>query len=308
MNACLRSAVRTGVSMDLEMFGIYRGYEGMIDGDIIPLGSRDVSNIIQKGGTFLKSARSMEFKTPEGRKKAYDNLQKHGIEGLIVIGGDGSFMGANIFYQEFGIPVMGCPGTIDNDLFGTDYTLGFDTAVNTVVDAVDKIRDTANSHDRLFIVEVMGRDAGFIALRSGIVTGAEAVLIPETKTYINELIDLLQKGWNRKKSSAIVIVAEGDDEGGAFDIAKKVNAQFDKYDTRVVVLGHIQRGGSPTAFDRLLGSRMGNAAVKELVAGRTSEMVGIIHNDIVFTPFEKATKHHQGINPHMLELVEVLSI
>ena len=289
------------------MFGIYRGYEGMIDGDIQPFSSRDVSNIIQKGGTILKSARSKGFMTVEGRKQAFENLQKHGIEGLVVIGGDGSFRGASVFYEEYGIPVMGCPGTIDNDLYGTDFTLGYDTAVNTVVEAVDKIRDTANSHDRMFIVEVMGRDAGFIALRSGIVTGAEAVLIPETKTYINELIELLERGWKRQKSSAIVIVAEGDDAGGAFDVAEKVKARFDRYDTRVVVLGHIQRGGSPTASDRLLGSRMGYAAVEALLQGRTNEMAGVINNKITYTPFEKATKHHLDINPHLLELVEILS-
>ena len=307
MNACLRAVVRTGVAKDLEIYGIYRGYEGMIEGDIVPLESKDVSNIIQKGGTILKSARSKEFMTPEGRKKAYDQLQAHGIEGLVVIGGDGSFRGASIFHEEYGIPVMGCPGTIDNDLFGTDYTLGYDTAVNTVVQAVDKIRDTANSHDRMFIIEVMGRDAGFIALRSGIATGAEAVLIPETKTYINELIELLEKGWKRKKSSAIVIVAEGDDAGGAYDVAAKVKAKFDRYDTRVVVLGHIQRGGSPTAIDRLLGSRMGHAAVEALLAGRCCEMVGVVNHTITYTPFDKATKHHLEVSPYLLELVEVLS-
>lgn len=307
MNACLRAVVRTGVAKDLEIYGIYRGYEGMIEGDIVPLESKDVSNIIQKGGTILKSARSKEFMTPEGRKKAYDHLQAHGIEGLVVIGGDGSFRGASIFHEEYGIPVMGCPGTIDNDLFGTDYTLGYDTAVNTVVQAVDKIRDTANSHDRMFIIEVMGRDAGFIALRSGIATGAEAVLIPETKTYINELIELLEKGWKRKKSSAIVIVAEGDDAGGAYDVAAKVKAKFDRYDTRVVVLGHIQRGGSPTAIDRLLGSRMGHAAVEALLAGRCCEMVGVVNHTITYTPFDKATKHHLEVSPYLLELVEVLS-
>lgn len=307
MNACLRAVVRTGVAKDLEIYGIYRGYEGMIEGDIVPLESKDVSNIIQKGGTILKSARSKEFMTPEGRKKAYDHLQAHGIDGLVVIGGDGSFRGASIFHEEYGIPVMGCPGTIDNDLFGTDYTLGYDTAVNTVVQAVDKIRDTANSHDRMFIIEVMGRDAGFIALRSGIATGAEAVLIPETKTYINELIELLEKGWKRKKSSAIVIVAEGDDAGGAYDVAAKVKAKFDRYDTRVVVLGHIQRGGSPTAIDRLLGSRMGHAAVEALLAGRCCEMVGVVNHTITYTPFDKATKHHLEVSPYLLELVEVLS-
>jgi 6-phosphofructokinase 1 len=307
MNACLRAAIRSGINDGLEMYGIYRGYEGMIDGDIVPMTSRDVSNIIQRGGTILKSARSKEFHTPEGRKKAYDNLMTHGIEGLVVIGGDGSFRGASIFNKEYGIPVMGCPGTIDNDLYGTDLTIGYDTAINTVVDAVDKIRDTANSHDRMFIIEVMGRDAGFIALRSAIATGAEAVLIPETKTYINELIEKLERGWKRKKSSAIVIVAEGDDAGGAFEVAKKVKARFDKYDTRVTVLGHIQRGGSPSAMDRIIASRMGHAAVQGLIKGRNCEMAGVINHEVVFTSFDKATKHHSEISPYLLDLVEILS-
>ena len=307
MNACLRAVVRTGITRGVEMYGVYRGYEGMIEGDIEPMQARDVSNIIQKGGTVLKSARSEAFRTVEGRAEAFHQLEKRGIEGLVVIGGDGSFRGAQVFHEEYGIRVMGCPGTIDNDLFGTDHTIGFDTAVNTVVDAVDKIRDTATSHGRMFIIEVMGRDAGFIALHSGIVTGAEAVLIPETVTYIDELIELLKSGWNRKKSSAIVIVAEGDDAGGAFDVAEKVNERFDKYDTRVVVLGHIQRGGSPSAHDRLIGSRMGHSAIMELLAGRNCEMVGVVHNQIRFTPFSKATKFHTSIDHQLLDLAAVLS-
>jgi len=307
MNACLRAVVRTALSKGIEAFGIYRGYEGMIEGDIVQMESHTVSNIIQRGGTILKTARSKRFMTSEGRALAYANLQKHGIDGLVVIGGDGSFRGATVFHEEYGIPIMGCPGTIDNDLFGTDYTLGYDTAVNTVINAVDKIRDTANSHDRMFIIEVMGRDAGFIALRSGIATGAEAVLIPETKTYINELIALLERGWERKKSSAIVIVAEGDDAGGAYEVAEKVKEKFNRYDIRVTVLGHLQRGGSPSALDRLLGSRMGNAAVNALLDGRTSEMVGIVNHDIRYIPFNKATKHHNEVSGYLLELVDVLS-
>ena len=307
MNACIRAVVRTALSKGIEVYGIYRGYEGMIDGDIVKMESHSVSNIIQRGGTILKTARSERFMTPEGRAIAYENLQKYGIEGLVVIGGDGSFRGATVFREEYGIPVMGCPGTIDNDLFGTDYTLGYDTAVNTVVQAIDKIRDTANSHDRMFIIEVMGRDAGFIALRSGIATGAEAVLIPETVTYINELISLLEKGWERKKSSAIVIVAEGDDAGGAYQVADKVKEKFNRYDIRVTVLGQLQRGGSPSALDRVMGSRMGNSAVNALLAGRTDEMVGIMNHEVRFTPFQKATKHHNGISPYLLELIDVLS-
>jgi 6-phosphofructokinase 1 len=307
MNACIRAVVRTALASGLEVYGIYRGYEGMIDGDIVKMESHSVSNIIQRGGTILKTARSQRFMTPEGRAIAYENLKKHGIEGLVVIGGDGSFRGAAVFRKEYGIPVMGCPGTIDNDLYGTDYTLGYDTAVNTVVQAIDKIRDTANSHDRMFIIEVMGRDAGFIALRSGIATGAEAVLIPETVTYINELITLLERSWERKKSSAIVIVAEGDDAGGAYQVADKVKEKFNRYDIRVTVLGHLQRGGSPSALDRVLGSRMGNSAVNALLAGRTDEMVGIVNHEVRFTPFQNATKHHNDISPYLLELIDVLS-
>jgi len=307
MNACLRAAVRTGLNRGLEVFGIYRGYEGMIEGDMIQMQSQDVSNILQKGGTLLKTARSEAFRTVEGRAKAAAQLAKHQIEGLVVIGGDGSFRGAMTLFEEHGIRCIGCPGTIDNDLFGTDYTIGYDTAVNTVVQAVDKIRDTANSHDRLFIVEVMGRDAGFIALRSGIATGAEAVLIPETKTYIPELIELLERGWQRHKSSAIVIVAEGDDAGGAYEVAAKVKEKFSRYDIRVTVLGHLQRGGSPTALDRVMASRMGHAAVDALLEGRTNEMVGVVNNEIAYTPFEKATKHHLELSPYLTELIQTLS-
>jgi 6-phosphofructokinase 1 len=307
MNACVRAVVRTGIDAGLAVFGIYRGFEGMIDGDIVKFEKHDVSNIIQHGGTILKTARSKEFMTPEGRKKAFENLQTHGIDGLVCIGGDGSFRGAMALNQEFGIQVMGCPGTIDNDLFGTDYTIGFDTAVNTAVSAVDKIRDTADSHNRLFFVEVMGRDAGIIALYTAIGSGAESVLVPETKTYIPELIAQLEKGYRQNKTSAIIIVAEGDEEGGAYAVAEKVKATFDMYDTRVSVLGHIQRGGSPTAFDRVLASRLGHAAVRALLDGRTCEMVGLVNRQEVFVSFEKATKHHREVNPKLLALVDILS-
>lgn len=308
MNACVRAVVRTAVYSQVEVIGIIRGYEGMINGDFLPMQSSSVSNIIQRGGTILKSARSKNFMTKEGRAKAAENLKKEGVEGIVAIGGDGTFTGAKIFYEEHGIPTIGAPGTIDNDLYGTDYTIGYDTAVNTVVDAVDKIRDTADAHDRLFFVEVMGRDAGFIALRSGIGVGAEAVLVPETETYVDRLIDKLQKGWERQKSSSIIIVAEGDDAGGAYEVAEKVKAKFKHYETKVTVLGHVQRGGSPTASDRVMASQMGNAAVLALIEGRKNEMVGIVNRQVVFTPFEKAIKHNQQINQELLKLADVLSI
>ena len=307
MNACLRAVVRTALTNNVEVAGIYRGYEGMIEGDIVEMTSYSVSNIIQRGGTVLKTARSAEFRTPEGRKIAFEQLQKHGIEGLVVIGGDGSFRGAMALQEEFGIPVIGCPGTIDNDLFGTDYTIGYDTAINTVVEAVDNIRDTASSHNRLFFVEVMGRDAGFIALRSAIASGAEAVLIPETTTYIDSLISTLVNGWKRNKTSAIIIVAEGDEFGGAYEVAKAVNEKFTNWETKVTILGHIQRGGSPSAFDRVMASRMGNTAVDSLLKGETNKMVGLSHGAMVLVPFENATKHHHEINEHLLALVDVLS-
>lgn len=308
MNACIRSVVRTAIYNKLEVVGIIRGYEGMINGDFLPMKSSSVSNIIQRGGTILKSARSKQFMTKEGRAKAAENLKNEGIEGIVAIGGDGTFTGAKIFFEEHGIPTIGVPGTIDNDLYGTDYTIGYDTAVNTVVEAVDKIRDTADAHDRLFFVEVMGRDAGFIALRSGISVGAEAVLIPETETYVDRLIEKLQKGWERQKSSSIIIVAEGDDAGGAYEVAEKVKAKFKHYETKVTVLGHLQRGGSPSAADRVLASQLGNAAVNALIEGRYNEMAGIVNRKVVFTPFEKAIKHNQDINQELLKLADVLSI
>ncbi len=307
MNACVRAVVRTALKSDVQVTGICRGFQGMIEGDFTPLSHLSVSNIIHRGGTFLKTARSKDFLTPEGRKVAFANLQKEGIEGVVVIGGDGSFRGAMTLNTEFGIPVIGCPGTIDNDLFGTDSTIGYDTAVNTVVQAVDKIRDTADAHNRLFFVEVMGRDAGFIALRSGIASGAETVLIPETTTYVNSLIDTLEKGWKNHKSSAIIIVAEGDESGGAYELAKSVGSKFSHWETKVTVLGHIQRGGSPSAFDRVLASGLGNKAVVELLKGETNKMVGLHHKNFVLTPFSMATKHHNKINSQLLELVNVLS-
>ena len=308
MNACIRAVVRTAIGKNIEVLGINRGYNGLIENDLIELKSQSVANILQRGGTVLKSARSEAFMTKEGRSKAYDTITKNDIEGIIAIGGDGTFTGANVFNKEYDIPFIGVPGTIDNDLYGTDSTIGYDTALNTVVDAVDKIRDTASSHNRLFFIEVMGKDAGFIALRSGIATGAEAVLVPETITYVDELISKLDAGRRKSKTSGIVIVAEGDDAGGAFEVAKKVKEKFDFYDTRVAILGHIQRGGKPSARDRVLASQLGFSALEELLNGETNKMVGIVNNKTVLTPFEKAIKHNKELNSDLLKLVDVLSI
>ena len=308
MNACIRAVVRGGIYNRIEVTGIMRGFEGMIDGDFIKLESTSVSNIIQRGGTILKTARSSRFMNGEGRKLAYENLAKAGIEGVIAIGGDGTFRGGSVFNREYNIPFIGIPGTIDNDLAGTDYTIGYDTAINTVVTAVDKIRDTAASHDRLFFVEVMGRDAGCIALLSGIGVGAEAILIPESKTYIDKLISTLERGWKRQKMSSIIIVSEGDDQGGAYEIAKKVKEKFNNYDTRVSVLGHMQRGGSPTCMDRILATRLGLGAVEAFIAGKTNVMIGMINHKIVFTPFEKAIKHRKRLDEELVRLTDILSI
>lgn len=308
MNAAVRAVVRTALFYNLEVFGIRRGYEGMINGEFIPMDRKSVANIIQRGGTILKTARSMAFMTPEGRKEAYKQIKGAEIDALVAIGGDGTFTGAKIFGDEFNFPILGLPGTIDNDLFGTDFTIGYDTSINTVTEAIDKIRDTAESHDRLFIVEVMGRDCGLIALRSGIGVGAESIMIPETKTDLNALMHRLEIS-RKDKSSKILIVAEGEgDSGGAFEIAEKIKDKFPQYDTRVSVLGHIQRGGTPTCMDRVLASRLGVAAVEELIKGRKGEMVGLIHGQIAFTPFDHAVKHHVEINQDLLKIVEILSL
>lgn len=308
MNACIRAVVRTALHYNLEVLGVRRGYAGMVEGEFIPMNSRSVSNIVQKGGTILQSARSKAFRTPEGRLQAYENLQKRGIGGIVAIGGDGTFTGADIFCNEYpDIPIVGVPGTIDNDLYGTDYTIGYDTAINTAMEAIDKVKDTADAHNRLFFIEVMGRDAGFIAMYSGIATGAEAILVPESRTDINKLVDNLHNNFRKKKTSSIVIVAEGDDKGGAFEIAKMVNERFDKYDTRVTVLGHVQRGGSPTCMERVRASRLGMEAVKALLNGQSQIMVGLIHKDIAYTPFQKAIKHNRKVEPYLAHLAEVLS-
>jgi 6-phosphofructokinase 1 len=308
MNAAIRAVVRTGIYCGLDVYGIYRGYEGMIDGQIEPLFTHSVSNIIQRGGTILKTARSQRFMDYKGRLQAYQNLVEHKIDALVIIGGNGSFTGASIFEKEFGIPSIGLPGTIDNDLYGTDATIGYDTAINTVVEAADKIRDTANSHDRLFFLEVMGRDAGFIALRSGIACGAEFILVPETTTYIDNLARLLRHDWRRNKSSGIVIVAEGDELGGAYKVAEQVKEKLPELDTRVTILGHIQRGGAPSAYDRVLASTLGFLAVRGLLDGQRCVMAGIVDKKVVYTPFEKAIKHHKDINHELLEMSRILAL
>lgn len=307
MNAAIRAVVRSGLYYNLEVVGIMRGYEGLINGEIVPMDRKSVANIIQRGGTILKTARSDEFRTIAGRKKAYDQIKAHGIDALVGVGGDGTFTGASIFIDEFDVPIMGLPGTIDNDLVGTDFTIGYDTAINTVIDAVDKIRDTAESHDRLFIVEVMGRDSGLIALRSGIGTGAEAILIPETKTDIAHLLDRLEHG-RKDKSSKIIIVAEGDDVGGAFEVAQVVKDKFPSIDTRVSILGHMQRGGRPSCMDRVLASRLGVAAVEALLANRRGEMLGLVNNELCYTPFKSAIKHNVEVNANLLKIVDILSL
>jgi len=307
MNAAIRSIVRAGIYNKRRVFGIYRGYDGLIDNEIKELNSSDVSNIIQLGGTILKSARSERFMLPEFRKIAFENLQKNNIGSLIVLGGDGTFKGASVFSSEFKIQIIGIPCTIDNDLYGTDFCIGYDTAINTAMEAIDKIRDTADSHNRLFFIEVMGRDAGLIALRCGIAGGAEGILIPETVTDVDALVETLNKDWKRTKSSMIVVVAEGDEAGGAYEISKKVKEKCPKFDMRVTTLGHIQRGGSPTCMDRVLASRLGLAAVEALINNEQNLMVGIVNQHISKIPFDKATKHHQEINSELLHVLDVLA-
>jgi 6-phosphofructokinase 1 len=306
MNACLRAVVRTAVYHQIEVVGFRHGYEGLIHDEHIHLNHKSVANIIQRGGTILKTARSKGFMTDEGIHKAADTLKKHKVEALIVIGGDGTFRGAIELSKIINIPIIGCPGTIDNDLVGTDFTIGYDTAINTVIEAVDKIRDTAESHDRVFIVEVMGRDAGLIALRSGIGSGAEAILIPETQNDLGKLIERLNKS-RKDKSSKIIIVAEGDESGGAFKVAEKVKEHFPQFDIRVSILGHIQRGGAPSCMERVNASRMGYSAIEGLLHGKKNVMVGIINKEIVFTDLEKVVKHTEELQPDMLKMMEILS-
>lgn len=307
MNAAVRAVVRAAFYYKLEVFGIYRGYEGLIQDDIKKLDSRDIAYILERGGTFLKSARSEEFRTPEGRKIAYDHLKKHGIDALVVIGGDGSLTGAHLFYKEFGVPAVGLPGTIDNDLAGTDFTIGFDTACNTAIQAIDKIRDTATSHDRLFFVEVMGRDAGFIAINAGIGSAAAATLIPEKKMPIETLIERLKVREKAKKQANVVIVAEGGKSGGALEISEKVKKFMPNYDIKVTILGHLQRGGSPTSFDRLLASKLGVAAVEGLLQGKYDVMAGLINNKVVYTPIKRAIVDDKDVDEEDFRVAKILS-
>lgn len=308
MNAAIRSVVRACAYYDTECVGIYRGYEGMIEGDFITLGPRSVNNIINKGGTILKSARSKEFMTTEGRKKAYDNLVEAGIDALVIIGGDGSFTGAEVFNNEYKFPVIGIPGTIDNDIFGTSHTLGFDTALNTVVECIDKIRDTASSHNRLFLVEVMGRDAGHIALNAGIGAGAEEILIPEEDLGLDRLLESLRKSKISGKSSSIVVIAEGDKIGkNVFELRDFIESNSPEYDIRVSVLGHMQRGGSPSCYDRVLASRLGVKAVESLLEGKTNYMVGMLNDKVALTPLEQAIKGHSEIDAELLRVSDIMT-
>jgi 6-phosphofructokinase 1 len=309
MNAALRAVVRTAAFHSVECVGIYQGYQGLVDDKVENLNARSVNNIINKGGTVLQSARCLEFRTKEGRKTAFETIQKHGIEALVVIGGDGSFTGAMIFQSEFNLPVIGIPGTIDNDIYGTSHTIGYDTALNTVIEAIDKIRDTAISHNRLFFVEVMGRDAGHIALNTGIGAGAEEVLIPEEDMGLDRLLESLKRSEKSGKSSSIVVVAEGDKTGkNVFEIAEYVEKNLPYYDVRVSVLGHMQRGGSPSCFDRVLASRMGLYAVEALIEGKSNIMVGVKSEEIIFTPLQKAIKGKSEIDKDLIRVSDILTI
>ncbi len=308
MNACIRAITRTAIFNGIKVMGIYRGYEGLINGEIKEFTSESVSNTIQRGGTILKTARSKEFMTPEGMQKAYDNLMKFGIDALIVVGGNGSLTGAQKLAREFDYPVIGIPGTIDNDLYGTDSTIGYDTALNTIVDCVDKIRDTATSHDRIFFVEVMGRDAGFLAQNSAIAAGAEAAIIPEDQTDVDQLEQFISRGFRKSKNSSIVIVSESKKDGGAMYYADRVRKEYPQYDVRVTILGHLQRGGTPTACDRILASRLGHASIQALKEGQRNVMVGIHNDQIVYVPIDRAIKKDKPIDKELIDVLGVLSI
>jgi len=308
MNAAIRSVVRTCVFYKIRCTGIKMGYEGLITNQMSELGARSVKHIINRGGTFLKTARSDAFRTREGRYTAYENLRKNQLDALIVIGGDGSFTGATIFHKEFGVPFVGLPGTIDNDIFGTDFTIGYDTALNTVIEAIDRIRDSATSHSRVFFVEVMGRDAGFIALNSGIASGAQDILIPEREDSLEGLFQSLQKSEQSGKNSSIIVVAEGEELGNVYELAKATQKKFPEYEIRVTVLGHIQRGGNPSCMDRVLASRLGVAAVEGLLEGRTDVMAGLRSNKIVYTPIQEAIKKHNEIDQELIKVAKILAI
>ncbi|WP_283600410.1 6-phosphofructokinase [Muribaculum intestinale] len=308
MNAAIRAVTRSAIFSGFSVKGIYRGYRGLITNEIVDFKTQNVSNIIQMGGTILKTARCKEFQTPEGRQLAYDTLRQHGIDALVVIGGDGSLTGARIFATEFNFPIIGLPGTIDNDLYGTDKTIGYDTALNTIMECVDKIRDTATSHERLFFIEVMGRDAGFLALNGAIASGAEAAIIPEISTEVDQLAELIQNGFRKSKNSSIVLVAESPVTAGARALAERVKNEYPGDDGRVSILGHLQRGGSPTASDRILASRLGAAAIDALLDDQRNVMIGISNDNIVYVPFSKAIKNDKPINRELLDTLRRLSI
>lgn len=308
MNPAIRAVTRAAIFSGFKVKGIYRGYRGLLTDEIVEFSTANVSNIIQRGGTILKTARCKEFQTPEGRQLAYDTLRRHEIDALVVIGGDGSLTGARIFANEYNFPIIGLPGTIDNDLYGTDTTIGYDTALNTIMECVDKIRDTATSHERLFFVEVMGRDAGFLALNGAIASGAEAAIIPEISTQTDQLAELIQNGFRKSKNSSIVLVAESPVTGGAMGIAKRVEEEYPQYDVRVSILGHLQRGGSPTAHDRILASRMGAAAIDALLDDQRNVMIGIKNDEIVYVPITRAIKNEKPINRELIDTLRRLSI
>ena len=308
MNAAIRAVTRSAIYNGLQVKGIYRGYKGLITGEIKEFKTENVSNIIQLGGTILKTARCQEFRTPEGRQVAYETMKREGIDALVVIGGDGSLTGARLLAQEFDVPCIGLPGTIDNDLYGTDTTIGYDTALNTILDAVDKIRDTATSHERLFFVEVMGRDAGFLALNGAIAAGAEAAIIPEFNTEVDQLEEFINNGFRKSKSSSIVLVAESEITGGAMHYAERVKNEYPQYDVRVTILGHLQRGGRPTAHDRIIASRMGVASIQALMEGQRNVMIGIENDQIVYVPFAKAIKNDKPIDRELVSVLHELSI
>lgn len=308
MNATIRAVTRSAICHGFKVKGIYRGYEGLINDEMKEMSTEDVSNIIQRGGTILKTARSKEFETPEGRKKAYDVIQKEGIDALIVIGGDGSLTGARTFAEEYDITCIGLPGTIDNDLCGTDLTIGYDTALNTIVECVDKIRDTASSHERIFLVEVMGRDAGFLAQNSAIASGAEAAIIPEDQTDTDQLEEFISRGFRKTKNSSIVIVTESPNGKGATYYAERVKREYPQYDVRVTILGHLQRGGSPSANDRILASRLGYASIQALLEGQRNVMIGIRNDEVVYVPFTEAIKKNKPIDKSLISVLNELSI
>lgn len=308
MNAAIRAVTRAGISNGMRVYGIYRGYKGLISDEIVEFKTNSVSNIIQQGGTILKTARSHEFMTVEGRRIAFENMQKHGIDALVVIGGDGSLTGASIFANEYNIPIVGLPGTIDNDLNGTDTTIGYDTALNTIMQSMDKIRDTATSHERLFFVEVMGRNCGFLALNSAIASGAEAAIIPEISIEKDQLGELIEQGFRKSKNSSMVLVTESEVTGGAIKLAERVKTEYPQYDVRVSILGHLQRGGSPSAQDRILASRMGIAAIQALLENQRNVMIGIHENEIDYVPFKRAIRKDREISEELLEVLRISSI